>query len=104
VKPEKEEDMRSRKEKSLGKLCENFMGLFADVPVNHENNGTVIEICDIVSRMNVQRRRIYDIIHILQAIEVVTRVKKNTYRWHGLDGLHAFFANVQKEALAERCP
>jgi transcription factor E2F7/8 len=102
VKPEKEEDKRSRKEKSLGKLCENFMGLFADMPVNRENNGTVIEICDIASRMSVQRRRIYDVINILEAIDVVTRVKKNTYCWHGLDGLHAFFANMQKEALAER--
>lgn len=102
MKPEKEEDKRSRKDKSLGKLCENFMGLFADVPMDRDNNGTVIEICEIASRMLVQRRRIYDVINILEAIDVVTRVKKNTYRWHGLEGLHAFFANMQKVALAER--
>ena len=102
VKPEKEEDKPPRKERSLGKLCENFMGLFADVPVDDHNNGTVIEICEIASRMRVQRRRIYDVINILEAIDVVTRVKKNTYQWHGLEGLHAFFANMQKEALAER--
>jgi transcription factor E2F7/8 len=101
VKPEKEEDKPPRKERSIGKVCENFMGLFADVPIDH-NNGTVIEICEIASRLRVQRRRIYDVINILEAIDVVTRVKKNTYRWHGLEGLHAFFAKMQKDALAER--
>ena len=102
MKPEIQEEKPPRKERSLGKLCENFMGLFADVPIDDHNNGTVIEICEIASRMRVQRRRIYDVINILEAIDVVTRVKKNTYQWHGLEGLHAFFANMQKEALAER--
>ena len=45
---------------------------------------------------------LYDVNNIVEAIDVVTRVKKNTYCWHGLERLHAFFAKMQKDALAER--
>ena len=78
------------------------MELFKDSPPNRDNNGTVIEICQVADHLGVKRRRIYDVINILESIDIVCRVKKNTYRWHGQDELLKFFAKLQYEGLQER--
>lgn len=87
---------KSRKEKSLGVLCRNFMELFRDAPPNPGTQGPVIEICQIADHLGVKRRRVYDIVNILESIDVVCRVKKNTYRWHGKENLPHFFAELQR--------
>ena len=93
---------KSRKEKSLGVLCGQFMELFKDAPPNRDNNGTVIEIMQVADHLGVKRRRIYDVINILESIDIVCRVKENTYRWHGKDNLPRFFAELQRAGLEEQ--
>lgn len=40
---------------------------------------------DLVTKeMNVERRRIYDIINIMESLGVVVKIKKNSYQWKGL--------------------
>jgi len=90
----------SRKEKSLAVLCLNFMAVARESPFNSEGM-KIIEIQQIAERLGAKRRRIYDIINILESIMIVSRVKKNTYQWHGTDGLPAMFAVLQKEGLEE---
>ena len=92
----------SRKDKSLGVLCQSFMELYKHAPPNRDDNGAVVEIVEVAEHLGVKRRRIYDIINILESIDIVARVRKNTYRWHGTGDLPKFFANLQRDAIDEQ--
>ncbi len=61
----------SRKAKSLSLLCENFVTQFGQV-VNQ-----VINLDNAASQLGVERRRIYDIVNVLESIKVVSKLQKN---------------------------
>ena len=101
--PPKQEVTINRKEKSLGLLCQNFMALCHDAPPCGDNDeaGALVELNELATHLGVKRRRIYDIINIMESVHIVSRLKKNTYRWHGTEKLPLFFARLQKEGLEE---
>jgi len=66
----------NRKAKSLQLLCSNFLSLFLHKPYNSR-----IELDKSAYLLQVERRRIYDIVNILEAIKVVEKRDKNIYCW-----------------------
>lgn len=84
----------SRKTKSLGVLAENFCQIFASQPPYTE-----IIIDAISADLGVERRRIYDVVNILESIRVVVKKAKNTYCWMGSGHLPCMFALLQREAF-----
>lgn len=59
----------------------SFLKLYRD------NHMTDICLDRAASELGVERRRIYDIVNILESIHLVSRKSKNLYNWHGLSAL-----------------
>ncbi len=66
-------DKYNRKSKSLGLLCENFISTYGQV------HGDIISLDDASFRLCVPRRRLYDVVNVLESVHIVSRQQKN--RW-----------------------
>ncbi len=69
----------NRKEKSLGELCRRFLVLYG----TPQRGLLYLDQC--TKELGVERRRIYDIINILESFSVIQRCAKNEYKWRGID-------------------
>lgn len=86
----------SRKKKSLGVLAENFLNQYKEAP-----RGSVIIVDEAAVKLGVERRRIYDVVNILEAIQLVCKKQKNTYTWMGMAHLDAVFGRLQANGIEE---
>lgn len=79
----------NRKEKSLGELCRRFLTIYG----KEEKDFLLLDQC--TQELNVERRRIYDIINILESFCVIRRQAKNSYQWRGIDKIiHSIDAQI----------
>jgi E2F/DP family winged-helix DNA-binding domain len=51
--------------------------------------------------LGVERRRIYDVVNILESIQLVSKEKKNTYKWMGTQKMDEVFGKLQAQAILE---
>ncbi|KAL6861326.1 hypothetical protein ACP4OV_017026 [Aristida adscensionis] len=85
----------SRKQKSLGLLCSNFVALYDREDVE------TIGLDDAAKRLGVERRRIYDIVNVLESVGILVRRAKNRYTWLGFGGVPAALKELKERALRE---
>ncbi|XP_026220276.1 transcription factor E2F7 isoform X2 [Anabas testudineus] len=84
----------SRKQKSLGLLCQKFLALYPDYPP--PNNPIWISLDEVATSLGVERRRIYDIVNVLESLMIVGRNAKNSYTWYGRQRLEATLEELQQ--------
>ncbi|XP_030816758.1 transcription factor E2F7 isoform X2 [Camarhynchus parvulus] len=88
-----EKQRPSRKQKSLGLLCQKFLARYPNYPLSTEK--TTISLDEVASIL-VERRRIYDIVNVLESLQLVSRVAKNQYCWHGRHNLSQTLKMLQE--------
>ncbi|XP_062239265.1 transcription factor E2F7 [Platichthys flesus] len=84
----------SRKQKSLGLLCQKFLALYPDYPP--PNSPIWISLDEVATSLGVERRRIYDIVNVLESLTIVGRIAKNSYTWYGRQQLEATLEELQR--------
>ncbi|CDR18040.1 unnamed protein product, partial [Oncorhynchus mykiss] len=101
VDEEEEEGERkpSRKQKSLGLLCQKFLALYPDYPTSDTIS---ISLDEVSTSLGVERRRIYDIVNVLESLMIVGRVAKNQYVWYGRRRLGSTLAELQRMGRRQR--
>uniref|UniRef100_A0A0E0K529 E2F/DP family winged-helix DNA-binding domain-containing protein n=1 Tax=Oryza punctata TaxID=4537 RepID=A0A0E0K529_ORYPU len=86
----------SRKQKSLGLLCSNFVALY------NRDDVESIGLDDAARRLGVERRRIYDIVNVLESVGILVRKAKNRYSWIGFGGVPMALRELKERALREK--
>ncbi|XP_021936967.1 transcription factor E2F8-like isoform X2 [Zootermopsis nevadensis] len=92
-----DEHLKSRKEKSLNLLCNRFLQLF---PLNlSPGDYMVISLDQAANNLGTERRRIYDIVNVLESLQMAAKVAKKRYMWYGCQQLHNTLALLKGLAL-----
>ncbi|PWZ25065.1 E2F transcription factor-like E2FE [Zea mays] len=86
----------SRKDKSLGLLCSNFVVLY------NRDDVESIGLDEAAKCLGVERRRIYDIVNVLESVGILVRKAKNRYTWIGFGGVSISLRELKERALREK--
>ena len=91
--PEASKSSSKKPEKSaLTVLCEDFLHKFGHV--NSDGTPKEFFLNDVSAHCNVPRRRMYDVINVLEALGIVERTGKLQYTFKGYDGLPKILSDI----------
>jgi len=76
-------------------LCERFQEMYGGDATNEDP--TEIRLNTAAEKLNVARRRLYDIINVLEAVEIISRTGKLTYAWNGQGHLPELLGRLLEE-------
>jgi len=71
----------NRKDKSLGLLADRMLQNYPYALTLGEY--AEVQLDDTAKLLNTERRRIYDIVNVFEAVQIMSKVGKNVYNWHG---------------------
>ncbi|KAF8362179.1 efl-3, partial [Pristionchus pacificus] len=91
-----------RKEKSLGLLCQRFIEAMKEATAAEGGNSVHLE--SVATKMKVEKRRIYDIVNVMEALDAMSKQNKSYYAWHGLNNLPKLMHDLQRESIDENLP
>lgn len=91
-----------RKEKSLGLLCQRFIEAMKEATAAEGSNSVHLE--SVATKMKVEKRRIYDIVNVMEALDAMSKLNKSYYAWHGLNNLPKLMHELQRESIEENLP
>jgi hypothetical protein len=86
----------SRKDRGIEALCINLFALYGKGYF-----GDVI-LSELTESLNVPRRRIYDVVNILEALGIMSRKEKDCYIWHGTAQLPIVLERLKARALQDQ--
>ena len=89
------ESPQGRKSKSLGLLSERFEQYAIS------SGSSEISLDSAAIALGVERRRVYDVVAVLESVGMVQRRRMNLYSWCGRGGMHAAFASLLESAPCE---
>jgi transcription factor E2F7/8 len=89
------DDCQSRKTKSLAILCKKFLQVAND----EIGAGKEFSLEMMSTSLGINRRRIYDIINVLEALEMISKQSKNWYMWHGQCNLVTTLAKLKVQQM-----
>ncbi|CAI2340623.1 unnamed protein product [Caenorhabditis sp. 36 PRJEB53466] len=92
----------SRKEKSLGLLCQRFLIAINEETVDSPSREVHLET--VARKMSVEKRRIYDIVNVMEALDAMQKTNKSYYQWQGLESLPKLMFDLQNGAVEEGLP
>lgn len=72
---------RTRQDNSLGELTRKFIALI------QESENKCVDLNEAALKLDVQKRRIYDITNVLEGIGLIEKTVKNKIKWKGTQSL-----------------
>ncbi|KAJ0948239.1 putative transcription factor E2F-DP family [Helianthus annuus] len=70
-----------------------FLGLY------NQDGIETVGLDDAAARLGVERRRIYDIVNVLESVGVLVKKAKNTYHWLGLGAIPKALEQLKEEGF-----
>ncbi|KAF0974421.1 hypothetical protein FDP41_006453 [Naegleria fowleri] len=103
-----EKQTKNRKEKSLTMICSKFIQFYENTLKTSSNTSVTnnpskgeIKIEEAVNTLGIEKRRIYDILNVLESISIVSKVGVSCYKYHGTKSLTTTLEQMKNSAFED---